>query len=214
MSSVSEITEARQAGRKDAYSEPLDKNEEKRLVEACRKGDTEAFNRLIQVFQNQVFGLAFQMLRNHEEAEDVAQEVFISCYRNIEKFRFAARLGTWLYRVTGNQVKNRGKYHQRRQQAKHESLDETRLDDDRPVKEPSDPAPGPRRRAEAKEMLGILNENLAKLSPEFQEIVALRFNQNLPYEKIAEILDCSMGTVKSRINRARRQLRESMKDLL
>ena len=63
-------------------------------------------------------------------------------------------------------------------------------------------------------MLGILNENLAKLSPEFQEIVALRFNQNLPYEKIAEILDCSMGTVKSRINRARRQLRESMKDLL
>lgn len=215
MSTMSNSPEALgPSGTSSDWREPIGEKEEGRLIRACQGGDLEAFDRLILHFQDQVYGLAYHLLRDRDEAEDIAQEVFLSFYRHIDSFRFESRLSTWLYRVTSNRVKNRWKYHQRRQKNKHDSLDEPRSDEDQRSMDLPDPAPNARQQAAGREMMQILNERLEDLSPEYREIIGLRFVENLSYEQIATVLECSVGTVKSRINRARRKLRESMSDVL
>ncbi len=215
MHRVSETKESNREAPEGSQGEGLvAEAEERRLVEACQRGNLEAFDQLIQLFQNQVFGLAYHLLRDHDEAEDIAQEVFLSFFRHAAEFRFESRLGTWFYRVTVNRVKNRWKYHQRRQRDKHDSLDEPFSEEDPRVVELPDPGPDPRQQAQTRELKEALERHLAELTPEFREVMVLRFGQNLSYEEIAEVLECSIGTVKSRINRARHQLRESMRDLL
>jgi len=193
---------------------PIATEEERRLICACQEGSLEAFDDLIGRYQDQVFGLAYQLLRDYEDAEDIAQEVFLSCFRNIGAFRFESRFSTWLYRVTVNRVKNRWKYLQRRRSDRHFSLDAPVSDDDpRPVELP-DPHSDPRREAEGRQNLEMLNAALKTLPMEYQEVLVLRFVQGLQYEEIAAVLGCSLGTVKSRINRARCRLREKMRDVL
>ena len=184
------------------------------LVRAVLKGDLDAFDRIVQIYQNTVFGLAYNLVRDHDEAEDIAQEVFLSCYRSLGTFRFESRFGTWLYRITVNHVKNRWKYHQRRQREKHDSLDALREEDDSRLFDPPDEGPDPRQMAQSHEKMAALENALESLSPEYREVVTLRFIENLQYDEIARILDCSIGTVKSRINRVRKTLREKMRDVL
>lgn len=188
--------------------------EEDDLIRACQQGDVEAFDQLILRYQDQVFGLAFQLLHDREEAEDMAQEVFLSCYRNINSFRFESRFGTWLYRVTVNRVKNRWKYNQRRLSEKHVSLDAPLSEDDDRTMEIPDTRSNPRQTAEGKQTMELVQQAWKTLPLEYQEVLSLRFVQNLQYEEIAEALQCSLGTVKSRINRARTQLREKLGDAL
>lgn len=195
-------------------AESLTAEEERRLIEASSRGEAEAFETLVQAHENQVYGLAFQMLRDTEEAQDVTQEVFLSCFRNLGLFRFESRLSTWLYRVTANTVKNHWKYHQRRQREHHVSLDERIEDGPSLAEQIPDPNPGPRIQAENLEMAQLVRERMAQLMPEHLEVLAMRFRQGLAYEEIAQVLGCSLGTVKSRISRARGQLREAMKDVL
>jgi RNA polymerase sigma-70 factor (ECF subfamily) len=194
--------------------ENLSAEEERRLIEASSRGEAEAFGTLVQAHENQVYGLAFQMLRETEEAQDVTQEVFLNFFRNLGQFRFESRLSTWLYRVTANTVKNHWKYHQRRRRENHVSLDE-RLDDAPSLADQiPDPGAGPRLQAENREMARIVHERMGQLVPEHLEVLVMRFRQGLSYDEIAQALGCSLGTVKSRISRARGQLREAMKDVL
>ncbi|NQU43096.1 sigma-70 family RNA polymerase sigma factor [bacterium] len=188
--------------------------EETRLILACQKGDTDAFEQIIELHQGRVYGLAFQMLHNAEDAEDVAQEVFISCYQSIRRFRGDASLGTWLYRITVNKVRNRWRLQKRRRTASHTSLDAPRNPDDPRPLEIEDPAPGPGRQVQAREAVQALDRAVESLPDDYREIVALRFQQHLSYEEIAEVLDCSLGTVKSRINRARQRLKEELADYI
>ncbi len=197
------------------WSEPIEAIEERALIEAAQDGDDSAFEKLIVLFQDRIYAVAWQLMQDHDEAQDLAQEVFISCYRNLKRFRAESRLGTWLYRITVNRAKNRWKYKERRKSRKHDSIDAPRADDDeRPAIVLEDTRPDPRAVAQGKEQMEILEDHIGRLPQEFQAVIALRFGQDMSYEEIAEVLECSLGTVKSRISRARNQLRESMGDLL
>lgn len=197
------------------WSQPLEADREQALVAAARAGDETAFEQIVVLFQDRIYALAWQLMQDHDEAEDLAQEVFISCYKNLNRFRAEARLGTWLYRITVNRAKNRWKYKERRKDKKHDSIDESRAEDDeRPRIILTDASPNAREQAEGKQKVEILEEHIGRLPEEYREVIALRFGQDLTYEEIAETLQCSLGTVKSRISRARSQLRESMGDLV
>ena len=207
---VSDIT----GGSPADHGHPAVEAGDEELIRSCQQGNLEDFDRLITRYQDQVFALAYQLLHNHEEAEDIAQEVFLSCYRNIGSFRFESRFSTWLYRVTVNRVKNRWKYQQRRHSEKHVSLDAPRSEHDDRTLDVADTKSDPRQTAEGKQTLELLQAAWKTLSSEYQEVLSLRFIQNLQYEEIAEALQCSLGTVKSRINRARAQLREKLGEAL
>ncbi|NUP90701.1 MAG: sigma-70 family RNA polymerase sigma factor [Candidatus Sumerlaeia bacterium] len=181
------------------------------LVAAAQAGDLSAFDTLIRRHQDRVYNQAWRLLGDHDEASDLAQEVFIRVFRKIHLYRGDAAFSTWLYRVTSNLAKNRWKQMERKGRSKTVSLDQPRPDDDddRPLDKP-DAAPSPRQQAEGRELLGHLEQELLGLGYEHREVLVLRFVENLSYEEIAEVLDANLGTVKSRICRARQELRRRM----
>ena len=185
-------------------------------VKAAQGGDKESFRCLIEHFQDRVWRRALYRLKDHEEAYDVSQEVLILCFRKIHQFRGESKFWTWLCRIVDNQVKNREGWLHRRGKGRTFSLDTGagRDDDEAPAWDPPDPGPGPRREAAGREMMEALNRNLDRLSADHREVLLLRFADEFSYEEIAETLDVSLGTVKSRINRARSELRVLMADHL
>ena len=128
-------------------------------------------------------------LGDHDEASDLAQEVFIRVFRKIHLYRGDAAFSTWLYRVTSNLAKNRWKQMERQGRNRTISLDQPRTEDDdnRPLDQP-DTAPGPRQEAEGRELLALTERELAALSFEHREVLVLRFVENLSYEEIAEAI--------------------------
>jgi RNA polymerase sigma-70 factor (ECF subfamily) len=181
------------------------------LVAAAQAGDLDAFDTLIRRHQDRVYNHAWRLLGDHDEASDLAQEVFVRVFRKIHLYRGDAAFTTWLYRVTSNLAKNRWKQMERQGQNRTISLDEPRggEDDDRPIDQP-DSAPSPRQKAEGREALEHLERELQGLGHEHREVLMLRFVENLSYEEIAEALDTNLGTIKSRISRARQELRRKM----
>jgi RNA polymerase sigma-70 factor (ECF subfamily) len=155
-------------------------------------------------------------LGDHDEAYDVAQEVFLTCFRKIHQFRGEARFWSWLCRIVDNHVINHRGWQERRGRSKTFSLDQPPSADPDAVRgwDPPDPSADPRREAQDHEAMAALDRNLGELGADHREILLLRFADGLSYEEIAEHLQISLGTVKSRINRARAELRARMKDHL
>lgn len=185
---------------------------EKILIERCKKGDLDAFNQLILKHQDHVYNLALSLLKNPEDALDLAQEVFCSFYRNIRSFRGRSRLSTWLYRITINMAKNLWKRRERRGYSKTVSLEEKNRgnkNENLPL-QIADNNPGPRKEAAGRELMERLREKMTELSPEHRQILYLRYTEHLSYEEIATITESSLGTVKSRLNRARTELKNLM----
>lgn len=185
------------------------------LVERCKAGDTLAFDELISAHQDRVLNTAFRLMGNYEEALDLTQEVFLNCFRKIGNFKGDSALSTWLYRITVNTAKNRWKYQQSRGLHRTTSLDAPmEADDEERVRQYPDTQPTPRKVATDREAMAFLEEHLAQLGEEHREVLVLRYMEELSYEEIAEILNLSLGTVKSRIHRARNELREVMDEYL
>lgn len=185
------------------------------LIARCKAGDKMAFDELISAHQERVFNVAYRLMGNYEEALDLTQEVFLNCFRKIGSFKGDSALSTWLYRITVNTAKNRWKYQQSRGVNRTDSLDAP--SDQGNVKALTDfpsPEPGPSEVASGRETMGKFEQCLQKLAPEYREVIVLRYIEELPYEEIADILRISLGTVKSRIHRARAELRELMRDYL
>ncbi|MFP4379706.1 MAG: sigma-70 family RNA polymerase sigma factor [Candidatus Sumerlaeia bacterium] len=212
MSVLSEFTQGSDSS--VSRDEGPDDAQVENLVRSCAEGDEQAFESLVEIYQHKVYGLAWQLLKDADEAEDIAQEVFISCYRNIGNFRMESKFSTWLYRITVNTVKNRWKYHQRRKKKRHVSMDEPLSEDDDRTLDPADTRPNPRQEAEGQEISVRLHDALDALPLEQREVMVMRFMQDMQYEEIADALDLSLGTVKSRINRARKRVREMMGDAI
>ena len=177
------------------------------LICRLRACEEAAYEELIARFHQPVYNLAFRLLNDSADAADVVQEVFLKVFRNVGHFRNQSSLKTWVYRITVNEAHN-----QRRWFFRHRSR-EVGLDDDaengrgRAV---ADSAQSPFDYAFDREKQVLIENALARINPLFREVVVLRDIEDLSYEEIADVLQISLGTVKSRILRGREALKEEL----
>jgi RNA polymerase sigma-70 factor (ECF subfamily) len=192
----------------DAKAEASDQE----LLERCRAGDETAFDDLVLRHQQRAFNVAFQLLRDHEDATEVAQDAFVSIYRSLGDFRGECAFTTWLHQIVVNLARNKHRWWKRRGRQASVSLDTTveTADGEVPVQVAGN-TDAPDIQAVKVEFVELLSRRMHELPRKFREVLVLRNVDNLSYEEIAEVLECSIGTVKSRIARAREALRESLK---
>jgi RNA polymerase sigma-70 factor (ECF subfamily) len=181
---------------------------ERTLLRRLRDRDERAFRELVETHRDRVFNITYRMLGDRAEAEDVAQEVFISVFKTIETFREEARFSTWLYRVTVNHCKNRIKYLARRHDRDRDELDETSHETNGAAGEPRHVPPD--RALEGAQLEVLLQEAIAHLDDDQRVVVVLRDVEDLSIEEICEITGLPDGTVKSRLHRARLVLRKRL----
>ena len=177
------------------------------LVHKAQKGDIEAFEELICAYEHRIYNIAYRMMGNPDDAMDVAQEALLKIYRSFKKFKNQSTFSTWIYRVTVNTC-----------------LDELRKkkkgfllhlnDEEGSGKDIMDSSSDslPEVSYERKERLKSLQKAILELVPDYRSVIVLRDIQGFSYEEIAEILHCPLGTVKSRINRARAELRKKLSE--
>jgi RNA polymerase sigma-70 factor (ECF subfamily) len=180
------------------------REEEAKLIRDINAGDSAAFETLVREHQTRVYNIALKMCADPEEAFDISQEVFLKAYRTIARFRGECSLGTWLYRMTANQCIDQLRRDKRRQRDKLVYLDDVG-EDERPMELP-DLRWEPQSQLEREELRRSVRENLQRLPQEQRLILTLRDVNGLSYEEIGEILELELGTVKSRIFRARERL--------
>lgn len=178
---------------------------EQHLIQRARSGDQEAFAALVAEHQRYVYNLALRVLKNEEEALDLAQETFVRAWTALPNFRGQSRFRTWLYRIATNLCYNRLPSLRR-------SLNE--LGDDVMAELPeSDLAPGnPARGAEDRELRSYLHRAIEGLDEHYRLLISLRYQSELSYEEIAATLNLPLGTVKTGLFRAREQLRRALEN--
>lgn len=182
---------------------------DRQLVIRFNAGDESAFNEIVDRYHARVFSLAQNVLRNRADAEEIAQDTFVRAYRALPKFRGDSSLATWLYRIAMNLSRNRYWYFRRRRRhdavsLEHEWGEEKGTSFANFIAEET---AGPRRDATQNEFQALVEKCMSALDPNYREILSLRNGLDLPYEEIARLLDLKVGTVKSRIARARDTLR-------
>lgn len=183
---------------------------ERSLLRRLRDRDERAFRELIDDHRDRVFNITYRMLGNRAEAEDVAQEVFITVFKTIESFREESKFSTWLYRVTVNHCKNRIKYLARRHDRDRDELDETSQATNGAVTGAPVRAAQPDKALASLQMEKLLQQAIADLDDDQRAVVILRDVEDLSIEEICEITGLPDGTVKSRLHRARLVLRKKM----
>src|SRR6266568_2899271 len=190
-----------------ACAGPADeRRQDEELVQRLRAGEETAYEALLARFQQPVYNLAFRLLSDPGDAGDVVQEVFLKVFRNVGHFRRQSSLKTWIYRITVNEAHN-----QRRWFFRHRSR-EVALDDEPETtyRVASDPGRSPFDYTFDRERQLLIENALARINPLFREVVVLRDIEELSYEEIADVLQISLGTVKSRIMRGREALRTEL----
>ena len=181
---------------------------ERLLISRLKDRDPSAFEEIVRRFGDKVFNLVYRMLGNRHEAEDITQEVFITVFKTVETFRGEAKFSTWLLRIAANQSKNRIKYLSRR------PTDGGEVDEAVPAPAGT-PGPiahaqiaGPDTLLEAAELESLMQEAIASLDEEHRLLVILRDVEELSYQEIGEITGLPEGTIKSRLHRARMEIKE------
>jgi RNA polymerase sigma-70 factor (ECF subfamily) len=188
-------------------------DEERALIRRLRDRDERAFRELLEGHRDKVYNITYRMLGNRAEAEDVAQEVFITVFKSIDSFREESKMSTWLYRVTVNHCKNRIKYLARRHDRDRDELDEgTHSPNGVNVNTSFSPprTPQPDRALEGVQMEVVLQKAIESLDDDHRIVVVLRDVEDLTIEEICEITGLPDGTVKSRLHRARLALRKKL----
>ena len=181
------------------------------LVRRCQQGDLEAFDQLVLRHQRRAFAVALRWLGDYHEAHDVTQDALIQAYRGLGRFRGEAKFSTWLLTIVINCCRNRRRWWARRKRVMAASLDEpVDAEDDSPARQVADPSPSPAADAMSAELKMQVTAALQRLDEQGRTVVVLRDIQGLSYEEIAQVLRCRVGTVKSRLSRARLRLRALM----
>ncbi len=186
-------------------NQPMEENE---VVKLAQQGDKEAFSVLVRNYQNKVFGLAINIVRNHETADDLAQEIFIKAYQALPRFRFQSEFSTWLYQIAINHIRDHLRKHKKEK-------NDLRLDEIPEISgEEKEASEQLANRQEEEYRKRLLREKLEEMPEKYRLILSLRDIQGLSYEEISKMLKLSAGTVDSRLHRARRLLRKKLAQAL
>ena len=190
---------------------PTGEGVEEALALRAAQGDTGAFDALVTLFGGRVFAVAFRILQDRAEAEDLSQEVFVALYHALPTFRGESKLSTWIYKITRNRCLNRLKFLKRRHVGTLADIDDPAVA--RAAVDPEAEARGHKRadlRLQGRDVSSVLEEHLLALPEEQRTLVILRDLEDLSYEEIAEVTGLPLGTVKSRLHRARAELSERL----
>ncbi len=181
------------------------------LLERVANKDQAAFRYLVERYKDQVLGVCFRVLGDRQEAEDVAQDVFIVVYQKAAKFRGEALLSTWLFRIARNQSLNRVKYLERRGRRKKQALEDV---SEGRLAELQGPVADPETKLEAQERNQRVQQAITELKPTHRVVIVLRDIEGLSYDQISSITGLRVGTVKSRVHRARTALAAKLEGIL
>jgi len=208
---------AARKGHKDLADPPstqvaVPQPEEAVLVKRARQGDLSAYDELIRRYQERIYATVYHMTSNHEDANDLAQEAFIKAFQALNSFKGGSSFYTWVYRIAVNKTIN---FLKQRKNKAHMSLDDLDFNAEHDpdlialVSEKT-----PRREVNLAELHETLNAAMQKLSEPHRLVVTLHDGQGLSHEEIAEIMECNIGTVRSRLFYARQQLQAYLSDYL
>jgi RNA polymerase sigma-70 factor (ECF subfamily) len=181
----------------------------KEVIEGCKAGDRRAFERVVLFYQKRVFNYAYRMVGNMEEAKELAQEVFVSVFESIKSLRDEAKFEGWLKQITVNHCRNRWKYLKRRHYFNTDSMDDPiETEDGEVTKSFADPSDTPDTAYEKKMVQEWIQKGLLQLKEDQRELIVLRHLQELSYDEMGKCLNLPEGTVKSKLHRARMDLKE------
>jgi len=185
------------------------------VIETCTAGDKGAFAEIVLNYQRKVFNIAYRMLGNREEAKDLAQEVFLSVFESIRDLREEVKFEAWLTRITLNHCRNRWKYLKRRHYFNSDSLNDPIETEDGEMERPIyDPLNNPEILCEKKMIQELIQRGLLKLKEDQRELIVLRDLQGFSYGEIGELFSLPEGTVKSKLHRARMDLKQILERVI
>lgn len=192
-----------------AGNHPLESLSDEELVNRSVAGESEAFDMLVLRYQHRLYGVIYNMTSNHQDTNDLLMEVFEKAYRSIESFKQQSAFYTWIYRIAMNRTLNW--IEKRKKFRKEMSLNDVDLEEgvSKDLLDPSFQS-DPRKQSYLKELQIELNKSLQKLSHEHRAVVVLFDIEDLSHAEIARILNCSEGTVRSRLHYAHKQLQKSL----
>ena len=173
-----------------------------KLIQRAIRGDEFAFEQLVKEHQRLVYNTALRACRNREDALDISQEVFIKVWRALPKFRFESSFSTWIYRITVNAVTD----HVKKDKAVYQTVELSEINELSGGEQPDD-------EVIKNDRITVLKSAMGKLSLEHKEIITLRDIEGYSYDEIANMLSLEVGTVKSRINRARSALKKILDEV-
>lgn len=183
-----------------------DHSAELALVERCRRNDAEAFGKIVDAYQNRLFGFVRRMVKDPEEASDIAQETFVRAFQGIHRFDGRSSIRTWLFRIAYNLCIDRARKHHR---APNETSLESAFEDEERIDVP-DSRWDPENVILGDELRGILEKSIASMSDKLRSVLLLHDQQDMAYEDIAKVLGVPIGTVKSRLFLARAHLQNAV----
>jgi len=190
--------------RKDEGQAPFSQRSDDELIQKAQEGDLRSFDLLVRRYQRKIYYLAYRMVKSHAAADDIAQETFINAYSAIKSFKIGYSFYTWLYRICMNLSIN---YLKRQKFV----IPESQFQEETSPLEREAPGADPSNHLALKELENKIEKALDLLPPKFKAVLVLRVYEDLSYEEIAKTLKISMGTVMSRLFRAREKMQEMLK---
>ncbi|MBU0728428.1 MAG: sigma-70 family RNA polymerase sigma factor [Proteobacteria bacterium] len=182
------------------------KHDTAEIVRAFRNGNQQAFNQLVLLCQATIYNLALNYVKQEEEAKDLTQDIFVAAYKSLPQLREESKFSSWLYQIALNRCRNRYKQLYRKGFFTSLSID----DPDTFIQLQSDTSP--EKELEKKRIINLVRETISDMPETEKEILILRDLQELSYEEISSTLDLPLGTVKSKLNRARTSLKNRLKN--
>lgn len=188
----------------------MDKQQEFELIREFKRGNIQAFESLILDYEKSVYGICYRMLRDQEEAYDLAQEVFIKAYKGLGTFQFQSKFSTWIYRIATNACLDHIK---KKRVDVAFSLNQSIGEDEFTPEMEDEKAPEPQAELDRKEVREQIHDAIGQLNEKYRTVIVLRELEGLSYEEIADLTDSSLGAVKTRIRRGRERLREILEEM-